>query len=210
LEKREKTRRPIRSKVQNMVFVISIAALIITSAVGIIGMIRIQNDSEGALISQMEQNLRNITTNKADLADSELGLYSSYVGNLAAYISGLYQNPSGYISHDVPTPKKEDKGKLVIQRTLRDKSVLLKNLEEEIYLLGNVEPVWHNLITSGKGLITVIYLGTEKGLLISYDDRPDLSAEDGNDVYYDYSKSAWYKKVKETGRVCFTDLYMDV
>jgi len=203
-------RKPIRTKIQNMVLAISIAALIIASAVGVISMIRIQNDSEKALISQMEQDLRNITTNKADLAQSELGLYSSYVENLAAYITGLYQNPSGYVSHDVPTPKKEDKGKLVIQRTLRDKNVLLKNIEKEIYLLGNVEQVWHNIIKSKKGLITVIYLGTESGLMVGYDDRPDLSAEDGGDVYYDYSKSAWYTKAKKAGRVCFTDVYMDI
>jgi len=203
-------RKPIRTKIQNMVLAISIAALIIASAVGVISMIRIQNDSEKALISQMEQDLRNITTNKADLAQSELGLYSSYVENLAAYITGLYKNPSGYVSHDVPTPKKEDKGKLVIQRTLRDKNVLLKNIEKEIYLLGNVEQVWHNIIKSKKGLITVIYLGTESGLMVGYDDRPDLSAEDGGDVYYDYSKSAWYTKAKKAGRVCFTDVYMDI
>ena len=58
-------RHPIRSKVQNMVLAISIAALIIASAVGIVSMIRIQKDGETALISQMEQNLSNIATSKA-------------------------------------------------------------------------------------------------------------------------------------------------
>lgn len=206
---KENSRKPIRTKVQNMVLAISIAALIIASAVGIISMIRIQNDSEHALVNQMEQNLRNITTNKADLADSELGRYSGQVADFAFYINDLYKNPSGYISHDVPTPKKEDAGKLIIQRTLRDKTVQVKDIEKEMYLLGNVEQIWKPVMTANKA-ITVMYLGTESGLMVGYDDRPDLSAEDGNDVYYDYSKSKWYTKAKETGRVCFTDLYMDV
>ena len=75
---------------------ISIAALIIASAVGIISMIRIQGDSESALISQMEQNLRNITTSKAGLAESELGKFSNYVMNFASYIHELYTNPENY------------------------------------------------------------------------------------------------------------------
>ena len=202
-------RKPIRTKVQNMVLAISIAALIITSVVGVISMILIQDNSERALIDQMEQDLTNIVTNKSDLADSEIGRFSGYIENFADYINELYKNPSGYISHDVPTPKKEDAGKLVIQRTLRDKSVELKNIEKEIYLLGNVEQIWKPVMTANK-VITVMYLGTESGLLVGYDNRPELSAEDGGDVYYDYSKSAWYTKAKETGRVCFTDLYMDI
>ena len=128
-------RKPISSKVQNMVLAISIAALIITSAVGIFSMIRIQNDSENALIVQMEQNLRNIALSKADLADSELGKFSVYVSNFATYINGLYKNPSAYVSHDVPTPKKEDAGKLIIQRTLRDNGIQSKDVEEKIQRL---------------------------------------------------------------------------
>ncbi|MBQ7215408.1 MAG: hypothetical protein IJS39_05435 [Synergistaceae bacterium] len=50
-------RKTIRTKIQRMVLAISIA-LLITSSVGIVSMIRIQGDSEAALIHQMEQNLR--------------------------------------------------------------------------------------------------------------------------------------------------------
>ena len=168
-------------------------------------MLQIKDDSEQALITQMEQNLRNITTSKADLAHSELGRFSTYIENFAAYISELYKNPSGYVSRDVPLPRKEDVGKLVMQRTLRDENVSFKDVEKEMYLLGNVEQVWHNVMTSNKGIISPIYLGTESGLMVGYDDRPDL-----NDLYYDYSKSTWYNLAKKTGHVCFTNLYMDI
>ena len=63
-------RRPIRKKVQSMVLYISIAALLVTTIVGILSMIRIQGDSENALIHQMENNLYNLTMNKAELAES--------------------------------------------------------------------------------------------------------------------------------------------
>lgn len=201
----DKVRRPIRSKVQTMVLIISIAALSVSAAIGVLNMLQIKDDSEQALITQMEQNLRNITASKADLAHSELEQFSAYIENFAAYISELYKNPSGYVSRDVPLPRKEDAGKLVMQRTLRDKSVSFKDVEKEMYLLGNVEQVWHNVMTSNKGIISPIYLGTESGLMVGYDDRPDL-----NDLYYDYSKSTWYNLAKKTGHVCFTNLYMDI
>ena len=51
-------RKTIRTKIQRMVLAISIIALLVTSSVGIVSMIRIQGDSESALIHQMEQNLR--------------------------------------------------------------------------------------------------------------------------------------------------------
>ena len=202
-------RRTIRAKVYNMVLAISAAALLITSVVGVISMIRIQSDGENALIAQMEQNLRNVTTNKAQLAEAELGNFAINVTNLAAYITELYKNPAMYVSHDIPVPIKENAGKLALQRTLADKSIRLEDIEKERYLLGNVEQVWEPMMLAYGGAVTVIYFGTETGLMAAYDDRSDLGADNGNEIFYDYSKSAWYKKAKETGRACFTDLYMD-
>ena len=60
-------RKPIRRKVQWMVFSIAVAALLLTSAVGISSMMKIRKYSGDALITQMEQNLYNIVTDKADL-----------------------------------------------------------------------------------------------------------------------------------------------
>ncbi len=202
-------RYPIRSKVQRMVLAISFAALVITSAAGIISMLLIRSDSEKALIQQTEQNLRTITTSKAELADSELGKYSDYVQNFADYIHDLYENPSGYVPHEVLPPKEENAGVFIIQRTLRDKNTSIDSVKDELFLLGNLEQVWAPVLMSNKGVITTIYAGTESGFLASYDDQSDLSAENGRDTYYDYSGSAWYTRAKETGRVCFTDIYQD-
>ena len=203
-------RRPIRSKVQNMVLKISIAALIITSIVGIVSMIRIQKDSEHALINQMEQNLRNLTTSKAELADSELKNFSSYIDNCVSYIHELYTTPSDYVSKTVSAPKEENTGILVMQRVLKDETVKLQNINSELTLLGNLEQIWYPILTKNKGIITTIYIGTESGFLIGYDDQSEIAAKGGNDVYYDYSTSNWYKDARKAGRTCFTDLYFDI
>ncbi len=202
-------RRPIRNKVQNLVLCISLAALIITSVAGIVSMIRIRQDSEKALINQMEQNLGNITTSKADLADAKLGKFLEHVQNFTDYIHGLYVNPSGYASHDVPLPVKENAGIFALQRTLRDKDVRVQDFTEEMYLLGNVEQIWAPVLEANRGVLITIYFGTESGLMASYDDMSNLVADGDRENYYDYSKSRWYNLAKETGKPCFTDVFFD-
>ena len=184
-------RHPIRSKIQNMVLWISIAALLITSGVGIISMIRISKDSENALTHQMEQNLRAITTGTAEMATVELSGYAQAVENLALYITGLYAASSDYPRREVLPPRKANGGILTMQRSLRDKSVKLDDVRADMELLGNVEAVWKPEMYVDREILTTIYLGTESGLLIGYDTNSDLTPEDGAEIYYDYSKSNW-------------------
>jgi len=102
-----------------MVLGISLAALALTSAVGILSMIRIQGDSEDALIHQMEQNLANIVVSKANLADSELGKYAEHVQNFAGYIHGLYQEPSAYQPREILPASMENAHRYAMQRDLQ-------------------------------------------------------------------------------------------
>ncbi|MBQ3449338.1 MAG: hypothetical protein IJG34_05530, partial [Synergistaceae bacterium] len=181
-------RRTIRRKVQNMVLMISIAALIITSIVGIISMMRIQYDSENALIKQMEQNLNNITVSKSGLADSELGKFSEYISNFAIYINDIYSFPSDFVSRDVKPPLSENAGIFVIQRMLRDENVKLDDVYGEISMFGNLEEIWGPVMKLNNGTITTIYAGTESGFLVGYDDQSELGADNGKDIYYDYTQ----------------------
>ena len=52
----EMKRKPIRKKIQSIVLLISIIALVLTSVVGLFSMLMIKSDSEIALTNQMEQN----------------------------------------------------------------------------------------------------------------------------------------------------------
>ena len=203
-------RNPIRRKVQNMVLTISIVALILTSAIGILSMLRIRNDSENALTKQMEQNLRNITTNKADLAESELGKFSAYTKNFADSIHEMYSTPEKFVKSYVPVPDAKYAGILAISRSLKDNTINVKDIDFEVNLLGNLEQLWKPLMTAQKDVITTIYFGTETGLLVAYDRQSDLNADNGNEVFYDHLKSEWYTKAKSLGHVCFTDIYNDI
>ena len=206
----EQKRRPIRKKVQRIVLCISVAGLLLTSTVGLFSMLQIKSDSEDALIHQMNQNLLNIVRDKADLADSELGKYADYIRDFSAYIHGLYQNPEGYVPREVLPPDAASAGTCTMQRYLVDESASAEDSAQERALLGNLEQLWSPVLSGNREVITTIYVGTESGFLLSYDDRADLGVTPGSDEsYFDYTQSSWYTAARDAGSVLFTDAYPD-
>lgn len=221
----EKKRRPIRKKVQTMVLVISVAALLLTSLISVFSMLTIQNrvlsdgkelgdtaatNSESALLAQMEQNLLDIVSSKANLADSELGGFSGYIGQFSAYAEGLYEKSSAFVPVEVLPPYKENKGINKMQRYLANEEIALDDVRGEINLLGNLEHVFSPIINAESEMITTIYIGTESGFMLSYDSRSDLGdVTDSDEEYYDYFDSTWYTTAKESGKIVFTDTYPD-
>ncbi|MDD6051701.1 MAG: SpoIIE family protein phosphatase [Clostridiales bacterium] len=206
----EQKRQPIRKKVQRIVLLISVAGLLLTSAVGLFSMLRIKGDSENALIRQMNQNLLNIVKDKADLADSELGKYAAYIRDFAAYIHGLYLQPEDYVQREVLPPDAGNAGVCSMQRYLVSPEVSVEATAQERKLLGNLEQVWAPALSGSKDMITTIYVGTQSGFLLSYDDCADLGVTPGSDEsYFDYFQSSWYTAAMEAGTVLFTDTYPD-
>ena len=206
----EQKRQPIRKKVQRMVLLISIASLLLTSAVGLSSMLRIKGDSEDALIRQMNQNLLNVVKDKAALADSELGKYADSIQDFAAYIHGLYRSPENYVQREVLPPDAANAGICTMQRYMADADVSVEDTAQERALLGNLEQVWAPVFTGSGDIITTIYVGTESGFLLSYDERSDLGVELGSDEsYFDYYQSSWYTSARDAGGVVFTDTYPD-
>lgn len=199
----------IKKKVRAVVLYISVTALIVMGAVGILGMSQIKDDSETALIRQMEQNLRNITDSQSDLAESELGKYAGYVQNFADFIHGLYVSPDYYLPHEVMPPKIENSGILAMQRVLAP-SADINALKSEISLLENLRQIWDPIITANSDVITSIYAGTKTGAMIAYD-KNSFNAVPKNtaEAYYDFHDSEWYKNGQEKGKVFFTDVYSD-
>lgn len=203
-------RKPIRRRVQQMVFSITVAALLLTSAVGISSMVKIRKYSEDALITQMEQNLYNVVTDKAELADIQLEGYAGYIQDFASYIHNLYLNPSAYLKKEVLPPNPENKGTYSLQRALTGTDISLEEIDDEMGLLGNLEQVWDPVITANSEIITTIYIGTESGFMISYDAyAADDSEGNYEEAYYNYFATEWYQEAKYAGKTVFTDLYVD-
>ena len=153
----EMKRKPILKKIRSIVLMISIVALLITSAVGLLSMLMIKSESEMALTDQMEQNLHNIVSSKADLAHSELGRYSGYIKEFAEYANWLYRHPESFVAKPVLPPDAQNAGAYSMQRYLTSEKIALEQIESEIALLGNLEQIWYPVISANSDMITTIY-----------------------------------------------------
>ena len=206
----EMKRKPIRKKIQSIVLLISIIALALTSIVGLFSMLMIKSDSEVALTNQMEQNLNNIVSDKAALADSELGKFSGYIKEFADYANWLYEHPDDFVDKEVLPPDAKNAGKYSMQRYLTTENISFDSIKTELSLLGNLEQIWNPVISANSEMITTIYIGTESGFMISYDPNADLGVTEGSyESYFNYYESSWFEDAKAAEGVFFTDMYPD-
>ena len=206
----EMKRKPIRKKIQSIVLLISIIALVLTSVVGLFSMLMIKSDSEIALTNQMEQNLNNIVSDKAALADSELGKFSGYIKEFADYANWLYKHPDSFVDKEVLPPDAKNAGKFSMQRYLTTENISVDCIKNELSLLGNLEQIWNPVISANSEMITTIYIGTESGFMISYDPNADLGVTEGSfESYFNYYESSWFVDAKTAKGVFFTDMYPD-
>ena len=206
----EMKRKPIRKKIQSIVLLISIIALVLTTVVGLFSMLMIKSDSEVALTNQMEQNLNNIVSDKAALADSELGKFSGYIKEFADYANWLYKHPDSFVDKEVLPPDAKNAGKFSMQRYLTTENISIDSIKNELSLLGNLEQIWNPVISANSEMITTIYIGTESGFMISYDPNADLGVTEGSfESYFNYYESSWFVDAKTAKGVFFTDMYPD-
>ena len=204
-------RRPIRKKVRNVALMISMVSLLITSTLGIFSMMLIKNDSEEALIHQVEQDLMNIVISRARLADNELAKYVNHLQTIADYISMLYRSAGALAGRYVAPVTAKNTGKYIMQRALANRDVSIANIRLELITLGNAEYIWKPIMDRNSDIVASLFLATKTGLMLSYDKQTPLAVPmDGDtDMYYDFTSTKWYTKARATKKLCFTDIYLD-
>ncbi|MBR6323502.1 MAG: hypothetical protein IKR62_00865, partial [Victivallales bacterium] len=201
----------IKKRIQKMVLQISIAAILLTSVVGIITMMNIRRVSERALLTQMENAMGDVTRNRAQRADLQLNVYASYISRCVSYIESLYAAPQTFAKRPVLPPDASKKGVYSMQRYPVSKDIRLTAIEDELALLGNLESLWLPMMKMDGAMITTIYVGTKSGFLISYDKNADIAEfnEGDTESYFDFFKASWYLNAQKTDKAFFTDLYPD-
>ena len=214
-------KKTIRQSIQKMALQVSITALVVTIAVGVVSMLNIKKrvisdsarlgesaaeNSAGILKEQIESNLLTITESKAEYASSQFGRLAGYVRQYASYLHYLYLNEEQYNPVEVLPPDNKNAGKLVLMRDFANDNIRLPDVKDEIGLLGNVEPMFASAMSVDGDIITTIYLGTESGVMISYDKYSDSGESQGN---YNFFESSWYTQAKEAETLIFTDTYLD-
>jgi len=163
--------------------------------------------STAAMTEELERSIINQAEDKASLAEQKLAAYSNATIYAASYAESLYKDMGSYPFREVERPMKENAGIWTMQRTLADKTLSYENLQKESGLLGNMADVFAPIVQNNPNIAT-IYMGTESGLLISYDPYSDSGNAVG-EGYYEYRDSVWYELGKTVDGYVFTDTYQD-
>ena len=218
----EKTQSTVSRKLTNMTLIISMTALVISTIICIGSITSIKNTavdkstqlgqsaadvSENALKNELEKELTNTATDKALLAEEKLRSYISSAQYAADYAVTLYSNPSGYPEKEVQYPVKENTGIWAMQRYIANESLSYADVESENKLLGNLESVFASIAARSENIST-IYIGTETGLLISYDPNSEYATL-GTENYYEFRERDWYTAGKKSKEPFFTKSYQD-
>ena len=204
------TRTPIRRRVQRIVMLVAILALVAATMISVFTVRSIQKDSGEALTEQLEVNLLNTIADKAQLADSKFGKFEESINDYASVIHDMYVDKERFANSEVLPPNAENKGVFTMQRYLRDETVTIEDVQDEAAIFGNLESLWRPAVEQNKDVITTIYLGTERGLHVAFDPASDLGVEEGSEEsHFDYTGSDWYVRAKEEGKSGFTGIYQD-
>ena len=206
---REVLKNSIGKRVKSLVVNVAFTALLVTGIISILSMYNIREKNKEILIAQMETSLYNRVRDKAQFADSELKKYIGYANMFADYINVLYQNPSKFMSKEVPVPARapryENAKRFVMFRTLLNENITYESVKEECNLLGNIEHVWEAFMQENRKVVL------KSGVLMAYDLDPDLvkPREGQEEIYYDFTGSSWYSRGIKLQREGFTDVYYD-
>ncbi|MBQ9348241.1 MAG: SpoIIE family protein phosphatase [Oscillibacter sp.] len=163
--------------------------------------------SAEAMMQKLEESIRSQAEDKALLAEEKLSDYSNSTMYAASYAASLYREREEYPFREVERPMKENAGVWTMQRTLANPDVSYETLREESGLLGNMLDVFSPIVRHNDNIATV-YMGTQSGLLISYDPYSDAGEIDG-ESYYEYRDSVWYQLGKSVDGYAFTEAYQD-
>ena len=159
--------------------------------------------SADAMMRELENSISNQATDKALLTEQKLSAYSNSLLYAVSYAETLYRSPEDYPDREVSLPLLENAGIWAMQLLLASGETPYEQLRDESRLLGNMEDVFIPIVEKQDNIST-IYLGTESGLMVSYD--PYSNPSEG---YYEFRSASWYQLGKETEGYAFTEAYQD-
>ena len=163
--------------------------------------------SSTTMEDEVTNRLMQIATSKAAIVDSNFGHFKSSVELLAQDATYLYEHANEFGRVDVPEPKAENDGKLVVHLTHSEKTDMSDpKIQDEIGLLGNEQNTLLSTHT-GNPSMAKCYIATESGLMIEADKASsDKLNEDGSVAFYEALERPWYYETEGAGKTHFTNV----
>ena len=210
-------KRPIRAKIVRLVLVVSIFALIVGTTATFWGMSNTRGtalrssqelgqvaaaDSESALVEQAKANLLREVRAKAELTEERLTHIRKQVDMLADYIEPILSSAA------MVTDARQEDGSGWVMQYARVNGVPDAVLEAERARAAQAQFILGPVCRESEDIHSV-YFASERGVMASYDNRPDDAYEQLFLDGYDPRNRDWYKTAAATGRAAFTSTYLD-
>jgi sigma-B regulation protein RsbU (phosphoserine phosphatase) len=208
----------IGTKILFVILIVSIASLLIISAISYTQMLNLtkysqdanirlgitaSEKSKSALITQAEDYLKNIAQKQAEGTNAIFAQVSIDLTALSSYIEAIYANPGNFGGKAIPfVPDAPDEipcAKYMFVRGVAQSAAI----QRELRWISNAEYAFSGMYENNT-LMRNIYLGTASGISYRY------SRSNSHDPSYDPREQGWYKSAMEqAGKSVWIDTYVD-
>ena len=226
IRKRKHVNSAFARRLTGMTLCVSMAAIMLSAIVCVYALRSVHNEAEkdsikfgmeaasksrAALRDSFSDNVKNTVSDRAKIAGEKFYIYMEDVEYLAVYAEEILSEPAQFTKRNVLWGDNIPLGYDAMFLTLCDDSVDYdeKNQAKAEYL-ANIEDICRS-IADRHSEITALYIATDEGLMLSYDEYVS-STEQGaaNTKYYDYKDTEWYQLGKESSGPVFTERYKDI
>ena len=207
----------IAAKILITLLGLSLASLIVFGYVSLRSMDRLGNyalessaslgdhavsDSTQALRHQAEQELITLAKDQATISDHLFDQIEAETSTLTSFATDLWSNTQSFSSRRSYSQEEPPDDIHAASVYVLAPGVSVDAVGSELDLSSNLDTIFIP-ITSSDANLTLVYIGTESGILRAY---PWSS---GIDPSYDPRVRSWYTRAKETGRIGWSEPYID-
>lgn len=205
--------KSIGSKILVLTLLLVLSALLVCSVISYVTLDGMESlternfeKTEELTVSESSDMLIGLTTSQAEaIAKSCSQTVDSKVDNMldllkvvSECISDIYSDPDDYEPHPYLHPLESKAEEYCMQLVMAENVPLEGDVEEEAYLLGNMEYIFRSVIENQSNILS-IYFTSETGINMGYDNTPQTKP-----MYYDGRNASWYTYAME-GKAAVTE-----
>ena len=225
-KKRKRERSAFAGKLTGMILLATMAAIALSTIVCVYALRRVHDEAKNesisfgmdamsksreALLASFRDNVSNTVRDKANIASWNLYTYMEDVKYLSMYAEEILEDTGKFIKKDISLIEKIPIGYRKLFLTLCDEDVKYEGFDQaKAGYLANIEDIARSM-TDRHSEIIAIYIATEDGLMLTYDENLSSTGQGiANTKYYDYKNTEWYRLgMKKSTLPVFTERYKD-
>ncbi len=160
----------------------------------------IEDLSAGYMIDMTSENMKEMASKTGVAASWDIWSMNHDTVILSRQVQDILEHPDKFAERDVFEPKKENKGKLVLQLLMKEGAE--PSLEEMslIRKLANLEPAMSEMIYDNEFYTQDLIIALPSGITLTMDTLSDIKvSEFGKALPFDATTRPWWKGAVETG-----------